>query len=98
MWIPVRTLESSARGEGESRLLLLVANHLAMRAAGVTDLRASPERLVDDDLDRARAAAAFDAAAKAAINLLGITRKVVCGIHGMTHVVIAQHVAGTDNH
>jgi hypothetical protein len=52
----------------------------------------------DEALDRAHAAATFDAAAKTAIDLLGIARKVVCGIHGMTHVVIAQHVAGTDDH
>ena len=94
MWIPMRTLESSARGEGEFRLVLLVASHLAMRAAGVTGLRASPERLVDDGLDRARTAAAFGAAAEAAINLLGVAQHVVGGADGMADIVVREDVAG----
>jgi len=55
-------------------------------------------RLFDDALDGARAAATFGAAAEAAIDLLGVRRKGACEIHGMAHVAIGQHVAGTDNH
>ena len=71
---------------------------VAVRAAGLAGKRAGAERLVDDALDGARATAAFGTATKAAVNLLGVARKVVCGIHGVTHVVVAQHVAGTDDH
>ena len=71
---------------------------MAVRAAGLTGMRTGAERLVDDAFDGAGAAAAFGTATKAAIKLLGATRKVVCGIHGVADVVVAQHVAGTDNH
>ena len=71
---------------------------MAVGAARLAGQRAGAERLVDDALDRARAAAAFGTATKAAIELLGATRKVVCGIHGVADVVVAQHIAGTDNH
>ncbi len=67
----------------------------AVRLAGQS---ARSERLVDDGLDRARAAAAFRAAAEAAVNLLGITWKVVRSAHGIADIMVAQDVAGTDNH
>ena len=71
---------------------------MAMRAADVASPDAGAKRLIDDALDGASAATAFGAAAKAAIELLGIARKVVGGFHRVADVVIAQHVAGTDNH
>ena len=71
---------------------------VAVRAAGLAGKRAGAERLVDDALDGARTTATFSAATKAAIDLLGVTRKVVSGIHGVTDVVVAQHIAGTDDH
>jgi hypothetical protein len=49
-----------------------------VRTSGAARLGACPERLVDDGLDGARAAAAFGAAAKAAIDLLGTSGKVFC--------------------
>jgi hypothetical protein len=58
----------------------------------------SSERLVDDGLDRARAAAAFRAAAEAAVNLLGVTWKVVRSAHGIADIMVTQDVAGTDDH
>ena len=71
---------------------------LAVRAAGVAGPGAGTQRLIDDALDGARAAATFGAAPKAAIELLGAPRKVVGGVHGVADVVITQHVAGTDDH
>ena len=69
-----------------------------MRAAGAAFLGAGAKGFVDDGLDGARAAAAFGAAAKAPIELLGVPRKDVCRLHGVADVVIAEDVAGTDNH
>jgi len=71
---------------------------MAVRAAGLTGMRTGAECFVNDALDGAGAAAAFGTATKATIKLLGATRKIVCGIHGVADVVVAQHVAGTDNH
>jgi hypothetical protein len=53
--------------------------------------------LVHDAADGARAAAALGAAAEAAINLPGRAR-CIAATERRTHVVIAQHVAGTDDH
>ena len=50
---------------------------LAVRAAGATGFGASPESLIDDGLDGARAPAAFGAAAEAAVDLLGVAGKVL---------------------
>jgi hypothetical protein len=69
-----------------------------VRAAGAAFLGAGAERFVDDGLDRARAAAAFGAAAEATVNLLGIPRQVRSCTHGTPDIVVAQDVAGTDNH
>jgi len=55
-------------------------------------------RLVDDRHDGARAAAAFGAAAKAVINLLGIAQRVVRRVHGAANIVVAEDIAGTDYH
>ena len=71
---------------------------MAVRAAGLAGQRTGAERLVNDALDGTSAAPAFGTATKAAIKLLGVTRKVVCGIHGVADVVVAQDIAGTDNH
>ena len=49
----------------------------AVRASGAAGLGAGAQGLVDDGLDGARAAAAFGAAAEAAIDLLGVARKVL---------------------
>ena len=70
----------------------------AVRAARMTGYGAGAERLVDDGLDGARAATAFGAAAEAAVDLLGIARKVFRGVDGIAHVMVAEDVAGTNNH
>lgn len=69
-----------------------------MRAAGLTGWCTFPVRLVDDRLDGARATAAFGAAAKAIIDLLGIAQRVVGRVHGVANIVVAEDIAGTDDH
>jgi hypothetical protein len=71
---------------------------LAVRASGAAGFGASAERLIDNGLDGARASAAFGAAAEAAVDLLGITRKLFGGTNGIADIVVAEDVAGTDNH
>jgi hypothetical protein len=70
----------------------------AVRAAGAAGLGASPQSLVDDGLDGARATAAFGAAAEAAVDLLGIAGKVLRSLDGTADIVVAKDVTGTDNH
>lgn len=70
-----------------------------VRAAGAAGFGAGAERLGDDPADGAGAAAALGAAAKAAIDLAGGTRRHRAGVaDDTTDVMIGQNVAGTDNH
>ena len=69
-----------------------------VRAAGAAFLGAGTKGLFDDGLDGTRAAAALGTAAKAAVNLLGVPRQVRRCTDGITNIVVAQDVAGTDNH
>jgi hypothetical protein len=73
-------------------------SRVAVRASGAAGFGASAERFVDNGLDGARASATLGAAAEAAIDLLGITRKLFGGAHGITDIVVAEDVAGADNH
>jgi hypothetical protein len=77
---------------------LVIGRVAAVRAAGAAFLGAGAERFVDDSLDRARTPAAFGAAAEATVNLFRIPRQVRSCTHGTTDIVVAQNVAGTDNH
>ena len=70
----------------------------AVRATGAAGLGAGAERLVDDALDGARAAAALRAAAETAIDLLGIPGEVFRTIDRTADIVVGQDVAGTNNH
>jgi hypothetical protein len=69
-----------------------------VRASGTAGLGASPQSLVNDGLDGARASATFSAATEAAIELLGIAGQVFRGADGTADIVVAEDVAGTDNH
>ena len=69
-----------------------------MRTAGAAGLSTGAEGFLDNGLDGTGAAAAFGAATKAAVELLGITRKVRSSIHGIADVMVAEDVAGTDDH
>ena len=88
----------SGSREGEFGSGRRLGRRVGVGAAGLAGMGTGAKRLVDDALDGACAAAAFGTATKAAIKLLGATRKVICGIHGVADVVVAQHIAGTDNH
>jgi hypothetical protein len=86
-------------GRGNNILRRLVISRVAaVRAAGAAFLGAGAEGFVDDGLDGARAPAAFGAAAEATVNLFGIPRQVRGCTHGAPDIVVAQDVAGTDNH
>ena len=71
---------------------------MAVRTAGTAGLGAGAQRLVDDGLDGARAAAALRAATEAAVELLGIAGKLLRTLDGTADVAVAKHVAGTDDH
>jgi hypothetical protein len=77
---------------------LVVRRVAAVRAAGAALLGAGTKRFFDDRLDGASAAAAFGAAAEATVNLLGIPRQVRSCADSITDIVVAQDVAGTDDH
>jgi hypothetical protein len=69
--------------------------HRAGAANRAADLSAF-ERFIDDLANRAGATTALGAAAEAAIDMArGSTRG---GIRGGSHLVVAQYIAGTDNH
>jgi N-acyl-D-aspartate/D-glutamate deacylase len=70
----------------------------AMRASGMAGLGASTESVVNDRFDSARTSATFSAATEAAIELLGIAWKVFRGVDGIADIVVAEDVAGTNNH
>jgi hypothetical protein len=57
-----------------------------------------PVRLIDDRPDGARAATTSGAATKAVVDLLGIAHLIVSCIHGVPNVVVAEDIAGTDDH
>src|ERR1700694_1821728 len=61
---------------------------VAVGAAGAAGLGAGAERVGEDGLDGARAAAAFGAAAKAAVDLLGVARKRLSGADGIADIVV----------
>ena len=97
----IRTGFSAGREcEGRSSFLrrLVIGGVAAVRAAGAAFLGAGAKGFVDDGLDGARAAAAFGAAAEATVYLLGIPRQVRGCTYGTSDIVVAQDVAGTDNH
>lgn len=97
--IPV-DLERSAGREREfgRRGVLVGRMGVIVRAAGTAGFRTGPQGLVDDGLNRARAAAALGTTAETAIHLLGISCHGPAGIHGVTDIVVAEDVTGTDNH
>ena len=71
---------------------------VAVRTAGTTGLGAGPKGIFDDGLQGARAASTLGAAAEAAIHLLRAARKVQSSVHGIANIMVAEDVAGTDDH
>lgn len=79
-------------------VVVLAVLRLAVRAARATGLDARTERLINDGLDGTGAAATFGAAAEAAIELLGVARQIPCRLNGAADILVAQNIAGTDDH
>ena len=75
-----------------------VSRHLAMRTPGTAGLGAGPQSLVDNGLEGARASAALGATTETAIDLLGATGKIIRSADGVADIVVAEDVAGTNNH
>jgi hypothetical protein len=75
-----------------------VRARLAVRASRMAGLGASTQRLVDDGLDGACASATFDTATVAVKDLLGTAREVFRGADGTADIMVAEDVAGTNNH
>ena len=71
---------------------------VAVRAARAARLGARAQRFVDNGLDGARTASAFGAAAEASIDLLGIARHARGCLDGIANIMVAEDVAGTDDH
>ncbi len=71
---------------------------LAMRAPGTAGLGASPQSLVNNGLEGARASAALGATTETAVDLLGATREIIRSADGVADIVVAEDVAGTNNH
>ena len=85
-------------GEIDRLVRRLMAMAFAVRATAATGLGAGSQRLIDDGLDRARATAALGAASEASIDLLGVAGKMLRAFDGTANIVVAKHVARTDDH
>src|SRR5215472_4305532 len=94
----IKQVNSGGSSGGREREAAVVVLGLVVRTASLAGMGAGAQRFVDDVLDGAGATAAFGAAAEAAIELLGTARKDICRGHGVADVVIAEDVAGADNH
>ena len=70
----------------------------AVRTSGTTGLGTGAKGFVNDGLDGARTTATFGAAAEAAVDLLGVTRQVFRGADSAADIMVAEDVAGTNNH
>jgi len=81
-------LEISGGSERKHGVVMPLGAPRAVGAPGATDFGTGTESLVNDGLDGARATAAFGAAAEAAIDLLGTSRKVFRGTDSAADVVI----------
>ena len=76
----------------------LFAHAVAVRTARAAGFGAGAKRFVDNGLDGAGTTAAFGAAAEAAIDLLGIARDARRCTDGISDIMVAKDVTGTDNH
>ena len=67
-------------------------------ASGVTSLRTSPERIVDDGLDCPCTPAALGTAAQAVVDVFGMPQRIVRGSDGVADIVVAEDVTRANNH
>ena len=77
---------------------LVVGGGMAVRTAQAAGLGAGAKRFVNDRPDGACAAPALGTAAEAAIDLLRMARQVTGGGDGIANIMVAEDVAGTDDH
>jgi hypothetical protein len=92
-----RRLRGRNLGRGLAGRNLGVMTMGRMRAAGGAFLGARAKRILDDLVDRARAAAAFGAAAETAVDLPCRARQIGRSAYRAADIVIAQHIAGTND-
>lgn len=86
-------------GEKDHRLLVFVRRFmLTVGASGAASLGAGTQRFVHDFLDGPGATSTLGATAQAPIDLRSRARKALGLAHDVTHVVVGQDVAGTNNH
>ncbi len=78
--------------------LMACVRLLTVGASGAASLGAGTQRFVHDLLDGPRATSALGATAQTSIDLPRRAREVLRLGHGVTHVVVGQDVAGTNNH
>jgi len=78
--------------------IFVIRCRMAVRATNAAGLGAGAERFVDDGFDGPRAAAAFGAATETAIDLLGVPHCIAGLSDGGANIVVADKVAGTDDH
>src|ERR1041385_1249578 len=71
---------------------------MAVGTSRAASPRTGTQRLIHDLLDGASAAAALCAATETSINLPRRSRRHLRNAHRAAHVVVAQDVAGTNNH
>jgi hypothetical protein len=93
-------VSAGSLGEKNDRLVLVVdrVSRLAVGASGAASLGAGTQRFVHDLLDGPGATAALGATAEASIDLTRGAREIPSAGHDITHVVVGQDVAGTNNH
>jgi hypothetical protein len=93
----ILTFRISGGSERELSVVLIPLD-LAVRASGLAGLGAVSKSLFNNALDGAGTPAASDAATQAAIDLPRIARQILRGADGTADIVVADDVAGTDNH
>jgi hypothetical protein len=77
---------------------MLICLYLMVWTSGAAGLGAGAKRVLDDGLDGARAATAFGTTAEAAVDLLGVSGKILRGLDGTADIVVAKDVTGTYDH
>jgi len=90
-----RRVRMVVRMPGRKRVLMGRRMLMAMLRVGRAG---AAQRLFHDLLDRADAATALRAAAEAAVDLPGGPRLAALRTHRAAHVVVAQNIAGTNDH
>ncbi|EKS29073.1 Uncharacterised protein [Afipia felis] len=95
----VRATGSGRFGEGSFFNGISVVRHSSgMRATGAAGFGAGPESFVHDLADGAGTTATLGAATEAPIDLPCRPGRLLCVSDDTANIVVAQHIAGTDDH